>query len=98
MPHHGQVLTSLHIYPLKGARGLDLAESTVHPWGLAGDRRWMLVDRDFRFISQREHASMARLIVHFGPGGGLNVTAEGHTPLGVPGPARPPPGNVAGWG
>jgi uncharacterized protein YcbX len=80
------MLTSLHIYPLKGGRGLDLDESAVHPWGLAGDRRWMLVDQDFRFISQREHASMARLDLNFGPAGALNVAAAGHPPLTVPVP------------
>jgi len=80
------MLTSLHIYPLKGGRGLDLDESAVHPWGLAGDRRWMLVDQDFRFISQREHASLARVDLTFGPGGALNVAARDHAPLTVPVP------------
>jgi hypothetical protein len=27
MPDHGRMLTSIHIYPLKGGRGLDLAMS-----------------------------------------------------------------------
>ncbi|HEY2242025.1 MAG TPA: MOSC N-terminal beta barrel domain-containing protein [Streptosporangiaceae bacterium] len=80
------MLTSIHIYPLKGGRGLDLGAAAVQAWGLAGDRRWMLVDRNFRFISQREHTSLARLVVRFGPGGGLDVTAEGHAPLAVPVP------------
>ena len=38
-------LASIHIYPLKAARAVDLGESLVEPWGLAGDRRWLLVDR-----------------------------------------------------
>ena len=80
------MLTSIHIYPLKGGRALDLRESAVEAWGLAGDRRWMVVDENFRFISQREHASMARLVVRFGPGRGLGVSAEGHAPLTVPVP------------
>src|SRR6516225_4916855 len=66
-------LASIHIYPLKGCRAIDLRESEVEPWGLAGDRRWLVVDSDFRFFSQREHASMARLAVSYDPGGGIRV-------------------------
>lgn len=49
-----RMLASIHIYPLKGCRGIDLSEAAVEPWGLAGDRRWLLVDVGFRFVSQRE--------------------------------------------
>ena len=98
MPDHGRVLTSIHIYPLKGGRGLDLGASAVEPWGLAGDRRWLLVDENGRFISQREHASLARLVVGYAPGGGLLVTTAGHPPLSV---LAPEPGElikVSVWG
>jgi uncharacterized protein YcbX len=88
------VLTSLHIYPLKGGRGLDLTAAAVEACGLAGDRRWMLADGNFRFISQREHASMARLTVTFGPGGALRVSAQGHPPLSVPVPDPGPADQV----
>jgi uncharacterized protein YcbX len=82
-------LASIHIYPLKGCRAIDLRESEVEPWGLAGDRRWLVVDSDFRFFSQREHASMARLAVSYDPGGGIRVSSDGFAPLRVatPGPA-----------
>jgi uncharacterized protein YcbX len=80
-------LVSVHIYPVKGCRAIDLTESAVEPWGLAGDRRWLLVDTDGRFISQREHAALARLVVRYGPGAGITVSSEGCTPLFVPTPA-----------
>jgi uncharacterized protein len=80
------VLASIHIYPLKGGRGIGLGESAVEPWGLAGDRRWLLVDADFRFISQREHASLARVAVRCGPGGGITVVSGGCSPLTVAAP------------
>jgi uncharacterized protein len=94
MPDHGGVLASIHIYPLKGCRGIDLAESAVEPWGLAGDRRWLIVDDNFRFVSQREHASLARVVVKPGPGGGdaaerhdgIQVSCDGCPPLSVPAP------------
>src|ERR1022692_365894 len=46
-------LASIHIYPLKAGRAVDLHESAVEPWGLAGDRRWLVVDDGGRFVSQR---------------------------------------------
>jgi uncharacterized protein len=79
-------LASIHIYPLKAARGVDLRESLVEPWGLAGDRRWLLVDKAGRFISQREEPAMARVTVrHSDPG--LTVSAAGCQPLFVPAPS-----------
>jgi hypothetical protein len=92
------MLTSIHIYPLKAGRGLDLGASAVEAWGLAGDRRWMVVDEDFRFVSQREHSSMARLVIRFGPGGGLCVSADGHAALTVPVPDDADLVKVAVWG
>jgi MOSC domain-containing protein len=38
------VLTQVRRYPVKSCRGEDLQMAEVEPWGLAGDRRFMLVD------------------------------------------------------
>jgi uncharacterized protein YcbX len=78
-------LASIHIYPMKAARAVDLDESRVEPWGLAGDRRWLLVDGNGRFISQREEPSLARVVVQPGAGS-ISVSADG-----VPGPTLAPP-------
>ena len=83
-------LASIHIYPLKAARAVDLEESCVEPWGLAGDRRWLLVDEDGRFISQREEPSLARVVVSCGPCG-IRVSADGRTGLAI----APPPAAAA---
>ena len=80
-------LASIHIYPLKAARAVDLEESFVEPWGLAGDRRWLLVDRKGRFVTQREEPSLARVVVSCG--GGIRVSADGLTGLVI---AAPPAG------
>ncbi len=37
-------LQSIHVHPVKAFRSLALREAVVEPWGLTGDRRWMLVD------------------------------------------------------
>jgi uncharacterized protein YcbX len=60
-------LASIHIYPMKAGRAVDLGEAQVEPWGLAGDRRWMLADEDGRFISQREEPSLALVEVSTSP-------------------------------
>lgn len=54
-------IESLHIYPIKSLGGIDLQEAKVTDRGLAYDRRWVLVDANNRFVSQREYARMALL-------------------------------------
>ena len=81
-------LASVHIYPLKGCRAVDLAESAVEPCGLAGDRRWLLVNSDFRFINQRKHPSLARLTVSYGPGADITVSSDGYPSRRIPAPGQ----------
>jgi len=83
----GVRLASIHIYPMKAARAVDLDESVVEPWGLAGDRRWLLVDEDGRFVSQREEPSLARVVVTYGPGT-ISVSAAGCSGRQIAAPAR----------
>lgn len=54
-------IESLHIYPIKSLGGITLESSKVTIRGLAHDRRWVLVDKNNRFVSQREFAKMALL-------------------------------------
>jgi hypothetical protein len=48
-------LTSIWRYPVKSCRGEELSEAGVEPWGLAGDRRWMVVDESGDVVTAREH-------------------------------------------
>lgn len=52
-------VAELRIYPVKGLRGYAVPEAVVEPWGLAGDRRFMVVDETGRFLSQRQLPHMA---------------------------------------
>ena len=52
-------LASLHIYPVKSLKGIDLSEARATERGLENDRRWMLVDERGDFLTQREHPRMA---------------------------------------
>ncbi len=54
-------VASLHVYPIKGARGLTLAEAELFASGFRHDRRFMLVDEDGVFITQRESPRLALL-------------------------------------
>jgi len=56
-------VAELHIYPLKSARGIALQASHAGPEGLAWDRRWMLVDRAGRFVTQRGYPSLSQVSV-----------------------------------
>ncbi|MDT8369237.1 MAG: MOSC domain-containing protein [Longimicrobiales bacterium] len=55
----GGRVTALRIYPLKAAAGIAVDEARVDTLGLQGDRRWMIVDADGNFVSQRTHPRMA---------------------------------------
>ncbi|WP_406288442.1 MOSC domain-containing protein [Embleya sp. NBC_00896] len=81
-------LVSLHVYPIKSARGIDLAEAVVEPWGLVGDRRWMLVDATGRFVSQRKQPRLATVTVRQEPGGTLVVRAPSMDELRIEPPAE----------
>ena len=54
-------LSEINIYPIKSLGGISLKESTVEIRGLQYDRRWMLVNEQGRFMSQREIPEMALL-------------------------------------
>ncbi|WP_037868580.1 MOSC domain-containing protein, partial [Streptomyces sp. SPB074] len=80
-------LASVHIHPLKAGRALDVPEAVVEPWGLAGDRRWMLVDDTARQLTQRDEPRLALLDAREADGGGLVLSGPGLTPCHVPLPA-----------
>lgn len=52
-------LSEIWVYPVKSLGGIQLQESKVTDRGLELDRRWLLVDDDGRFLSQREHPELA---------------------------------------
>ncbi len=78
-------VASLWRYPVKSCRGESLAHVEVEPWGVAQDRRWMVVDRDGRMITARELNRL--LVVH--PtltDVGLRLTVPGAPAVDVPVP------------
>lgn len=55
------IVRSLHVYPVKGCRGIELESVRVLTEGLRHDREWMVVDHIGRFVTQREVPGMARI-------------------------------------
>jgi uncharacterized protein YcbX len=47
-------LSGLFVYPIKACAGIALERAAVVARGLALDRRYMLIDRSDRFVTQRE--------------------------------------------
>src|SRR5690242_7218833 len=62
-------LTGIRYYPIKSLAGIMRSRARVMPKGLEYDRRWMLVDENGVFMTQRVHGIMALF--------GVNETREG---------------------
>jgi len=62
-------IASLHTYPVKGCHRLDHDEAVTEPWGLAGDRRWMVIDPAGVGVTQRQAPTLTALHAEPRPGG-----------------------------
>jgi len=51
-------ISELYVYPIKSFAGIRLTEAEITDRGFLHDRRWMLVDKEGRFLSQREYAEL----------------------------------------
>ncbi|MFB8776747.1 MOSC domain-containing protein [Streptomyces broussonetiae] len=80
-------LHSIHVHPVKAFRALPRQEAVVEPWGLAGDRRWVLIDDGGKVVTQRQQPRLALAAAGLLPGGGIRLSASGRDPLDVAAPA-----------
>lgn len=62
-------VSEINIYPVKSLKGISLESAVVEHRGLQFDRRWMLVDEDRQFFTQREVPKMATVKVDVGAEG-----------------------------
>lgn len=93
MPH----VSAIYIYPVKSTYRVPVDEAEVEPWGLAGDRRWVVVDAEGVFVTQRRQQRLATIRATREPGGGLLLTAPGMPALRVPLPAATDHVEVRVW-
>lgn len=73
-------VNEIWIYPIKSTRGLLLDESGVEHSGLHNDRRWMLIDANDKFITQRECGALSQVVAQ-AQGNAWRVCAPGMTDL-----------------
>ncbi|MBY8840559.1 MOSC domain-containing protein [Streptomyces sp. SP2-10] len=74
---------SIHVHPVKAFRAVSLRDAVVEPWGLAGDRRWTLIDDGGKVVTQREEPRLALAAAEPLAGGGVRLSAPGRAPLTV---------------
>jgi MOSC domain-containing protein len=89
-------LTSIHTFPVKGLHRVDHDVARVEPWGLAGDRRFMLIDEDGAMLTQRQEPRLTQLQPSY-VDGALVVSVTGRPDLVV----APAPGDLVDtvvWG
>ena len=62
-------MEQLSIYPVKSLSGGNAERAQVEPWGLRGDRRWMVVDHEGRFQTIRNIPAMLAISAENAAGG-----------------------------
>ena len=70
-------LASIRRYPAKSMGGSELASATIEPRGIAGDRRWLMVTPEGRFLTRREMGVMALLRADPAPDGVVLTHRDG---------------------
>lgn len=90
-------LTAIHIYPVKSLGGISLKASALTARGLANDRRFLVVDPEGDFFTQREYSQMATIWVDI-DGDSLTLAAPDLEAVEVPLiPGRQPTRKVRVW-
>jgi uncharacterized protein len=79
----GMRLTGIWVYPVKSCRGLPLPEARVVDRGLEHDRRYMVVDAEGSFLTQRKLPEMATIATAI-QGGELFLSRAGVADARVP--------------
>jgi len=51
-------VSKLYIFPIKSFGAISLQHSKIDRFGMEHDRRWMLVDEDGQFVTQRHHSEL----------------------------------------
>jgi MOSC domain-containing protein len=70
-------LVSIHVYPVKSLGGRDLTEAVVEPWGLRGDRRWLVLNPDGTYLTARSEPLMLSITATTRPDGGITLQDGG---------------------
>ncbi len=80
------MVTDLYRYPVKSCRGEQLPAASVEPWGLAGDRRWMIVDPGGEVVTARERPRLVLVTPVLSGDGTIRLAEPAMPELTVPVP------------
>ncbi|HVU17140.1 MAG TPA: MOSC N-terminal beta barrel domain-containing protein [Candidatus Didemnitutus sp.] len=75
-------VASLHIYPVKSCRGIDVSNAQVDQYGFVGDRRFLIVTPEGQFITQRQVPVLATIVTELRDAV-LRLSAPNRSPLDV---------------
>jgi uncharacterized protein len=89
-------VTQLSFYPVKSMRGVRCERLRLTATGFEWDRQWMIVDSKGKFLSQRTHPQLARIVPAV-QGTVLRLDAPGLAALCVPLAAQGAPVPVRVW-
>ncbi|WP_448629221.1 MOSC N-terminal beta barrel domain-containing protein [Cellulomonas soli] len=73
-------VAALAVHPVKSLRGVPVEAAHVRPEGLAGDRRWMLVDPAGDTLTARRVPQMLTMRATPRDGGGVLLERDGAAP------------------
>lgn len=54
------IVKELYIYPIKSLAGIPVQNAKAEEMGFENDRRWMLIDEENQFITQRNHPNLSQ--------------------------------------
>ncbi|MDI9245237.1 MOSC domain-containing protein [Marinobacter sp. CHS3-4] len=78
-------IEALYLYPVKSLAGISVDAFEIDDFGPRGDRRWMIVDSDRQFVTQRSNPELSRVKTRLEEGQALiTIPGEGSFRL-VPG-------------
>lgn len=77
-------ISQLFVYPIKSLPGIALSEARVTDRGLEHDRRWMLIDENNTFLSQRELPEMVFFDIRIGEDGLFVSSLKDHSTILIP--------------
>ncbi|MDR7208117.1 MOSC domain-containing protein [Flavobacterium piscis] len=62
------IIKEIYIYPIKSLAGISCEKALAEEMGFENDRRWMLIDADNQFITQRKYPVLSQFYPHISDG------------------------------
>jgi uncharacterized protein YcbX len=70
------VVSAIHLHPIKSCHRIEVSSATVSDTGLAGDREWQVAS-GLTPVTQRQQALLATVVPELLAGGGLRLSSPG---------------------